>query len=218
MIFEDKDRIVFAGDSVTDADKTQPHGDDDALGQGLGVGYVRFVYDMLAAEYPELDLRIINSGVSGDTSRALFKRWENDVLNFKPDWISIFIGINDAVTKLLYPQKPESQVSYEEYETNVESMVKTAKKTAKGVFVISPYVAEPYKMDMLRVEMDKYREICEKIAKKYECRYIDIQKMFDEYFKIRHQFCIAWDRIHPNRIGAYMIAKAFLKKCDFNFG
>ena len=33
MIFEDKDRIVFAGDSVTDADKTQPHGDDDALGQ-----------------------------------------------------------------------------------------------------------------------------------------------------------------------------------------
>lgn len=35
MIFEDKDRIVFAGDSVTDADKTQPHGDDDALGQGL---------------------------------------------------------------------------------------------------------------------------------------------------------------------------------------
>ena len=50
MIFEDKDRIVFAGDSVTDADKTQPHGDDDALGQGLGVGYVRFVYDMLAAE------------------------------------------------------------------------------------------------------------------------------------------------------------------------
>ena len=39
----------------------------------------------------------------------------------------------------------------------------------------------------------------------------------DEYFKHKHQATIAWDRVHPNRTGAYMIAKAFLKKCDFNF-
>ena len=79
MIFEDKDRIVFAGDSVTDADKTQPHGDDDALGQGLGVGYVRFVYDMLAAEYPDRNIRITNSGVSGNTSAQLWKRWDSEL-------------------------------------------------------------------------------------------------------------------------------------------
>ena len=91
MIFEDKDRIVFAGDSVTDADKTQPHGDDDALGQGLGVGYVRFVYDMLAAEYPDRNIRITNSGVGGNTSTQLWERWNKDVLDLNPDWVCIFI-------------------------------------------------------------------------------------------------------------------------------
>ena len=66
--------------------------------------------------------------------------------------------------------------------------------------------------------MDIYREIAKKTAEKFLCKYIAIQEMFDEYFKHRHQATIAWDRVHPNRTGAYMIAKAFLKKCDFNFG
>lgn len=36
MIFEDGDRIVFAGDSVTDMGSTQPVGEglNDGLGQG----------------------------------------------------------------------------------------------------------------------------------------------------------------------------------------
>ena len=217
MIFNDKDVIVFAGDSVTDMDKTRPYGEADALGQGLGAGYVHFIYDMLAATYPELDLRIINSGIGGDTSRALLKRWQEDVLDFKPDWVSICIGINDVVTKFLYPQKPDSQVPCEEYAKNLAAMAESAKKTAKGVIFISPYVAEPCRTDMLRAEMDKYRQICRETAEKYSCQYIDIQEMFDVYFKTRHQFCIAWDRIHPNRIGAYMIAREFLKTCNFDY-
>lgn len=217
MIFKEKDIIVFAGDSVTDMGKTLPYGDAEALGLGLGDGYVHTIYDMMAATYPELAVRIINSGIGGNTSKALLDRWQTDVVDFKPDWVSIFIGINDALTNILYPHKPESQVPYDEYEKNLETMITSVQNTAKGVFVISPYVAEVKTGDMLREEMDKYRTICEKIAKKYSCEYIDVQEMFDEYFKVRHQCWIAWDRIHPNRIGAYMIAKAFLKRCGFDY-
>ena len=61
------------------------------------------------------------------------------------------------------------------------------------------------------------RKICKETAAKYSCKYLDIQEMFDAYFKIRHQCCIAWDRIHPNRIGSYMIAREFLKAMEFEF-
>ena len=68
MIFQDMDRIVFAGDSITDMYSAQPVGE---IGDGLGAGYVRIVDSLLSAVYPELSIRITNSGVGGNTSRDL---------------------------------------------------------------------------------------------------------------------------------------------------
>ena len=42
MIFENYDRVVFAGDSVTDAGSFLPVG--EGLADSLGHGYVRKVY------------------------------------------------------------------------------------------------------------------------------------------------------------------------------
>ena len=86
MIFQDKDRIVFAGDSVTDMNKTHPLGEGGGIGDCLGDGYVHTIYDMLAGEYPERHIRITNAGISGNTSAQLLERWERDVLDLKPDW------------------------------------------------------------------------------------------------------------------------------------
>ncbi len=210
IMFEDKDVIVFAGDPVTDAGKSQPYGENELLGQGLGDGYVHALYDMLAADYPQINLRVINSGVGGNNSSQLMERWQTDVIDLKPDWISICIGINDVVNKFTGPERENIQVSYDEYRKNLESMIESGKKVAKGVMLISPYIAEPDLTDPLRREMDVYRSLCKETAKKYLCKYIDIQEMFDEYFQYRHQCCIAWDRIHPNSIGVYMIAKKLL--------
>jgi len=41
--------------------------------------------------------------------------------------------------------------------------------------------------------------------------------MFEDYCKIRHSSFIAWDRVHPNYVGATLIAKEFLSKCEFDF-
>lgn len=79
MIFEDGDRIVFAGDSVTDMDSEQPVG--EGLAENLGRGYVRVVENLMTACYPELKIRVTNSGVSGNNSRDLKQRFERDVLN-----------------------------------------------------------------------------------------------------------------------------------------
>jgi hypothetical protein len=41
--------------------------------------------------------------------------------------------------------------------------------------------------------------------------------MFDRYFAHQHSCYIAWDRVHPNQIGATLIAREFLKHCGFDY-
>ena len=55
---------------------------------------------MMSATYPEIDLRIINSGVGGNTSAQLADRWQKDVLDLRPDFISVCIGVNDAINNV----------------------------------------------------------------------------------------------------------------------
>ena len=217
MIFNDKDRIVFAGDSVTDMNKTHPLGEGGGLGDNLGDGYVHIIYNLLSATYPEYSLRITNSGISGDTSKQLLERWESDVLDLKPDWVSICIGINDCMNNILYPERSEILVSLEEYQQNLEKMIESLLGNVKGIFVLSPFIVEANENDPLRILMDKYREKSCIATKKYDCTFIDIQNMFDTYFKKRHQSTIAWDRVHPNLTGSYLIAREFLQNCGFDF-
>lgn len=91
MIFKNNERIVFAGDSVTDMGSEQ----SVAEGNGLGFGYVRYIDSFLGAYYPEINLRVTNSGVSGNNSRELLKRYDSDVVSLNADWVCICIGIND---------------------------------------------------------------------------------------------------------------------------
>ena len=55
MIFKHMDRIVFAGDSVTDMESAQPVG--EGLFENVGKSYVRIVENMLAAFYPGISPR-----------------------------------------------------------------------------------------------------------------------------------------------------------------
>ena len=56
MIFKHMDRIVFAGDSVTDMESAQPVG--EGLFENVGKSYVRIVENMLAAFYRSEERRV----------------------------------------------------------------------------------------------------------------------------------------------------------------
>lgn len=215
MIFEHMDRIVFAGDSVTDMNSTRPVG--EGLFDNLGKGFVRMIDNLLAASYPAVHLRVTNSGISGNTSRTLLERWERDVLDLYPQWVNICIGINDVWRQFDSPAIPDEQVMPEEYEQNLRTMLESLKGKVKGVFLMTPYYMEPNKNDPMRARMDEYGAICKKLAEEYGAVFIDLQAMFDEYFKHRHSAYIAWDRVHPNPTGATLIAKEFLKHCGYEF-
>lgn len=215
MIFEDMDRIVFAGDSVTDMGSQNPVG--EGLFDNVGRSYVRVVENLLAVYYPEIRIRVTNSGISGNTSRDLLGRFDRDVVDLKPDWVSICIGINDVWRQFDSPAIPDEQVMPEEYRENVEEMILKVKDTVKGVFILSPYIMEPNSEDMMRNRMNQYVEICRTLSEKHNCIFVDFQKMYEEYCKIRHSSYISWDRIHPNQVGATLMAREFLKHCNFDF-
>lgn len=215
MIFENMDRIVFAGDSVTDMDSAQPIG--EGLFDCVGKSYVRIIENMLGAFYPEVMLRVTNSGTSGNTSRDLLARFDRDVVDLNPDWVSICIGVNDVWRRLDCPAMPDTWVMPDEYESNVEKMILKVRDKVKGIFILSPYYIEPNRQDTMRRLIDEYALICKRLADKYNCCYVDFGQMYDNYCKFRHSSYIAWDRVHPNQVGATLMAKEFLKYCGFDY-
>ncbi len=215
MIFQNNDRIIFAGDSVTDMGSNQPLG--EGLSDKVGRGYVRVVENMLAVWYPELNFRITNAGTSGNTSRDLLARFERDVTSQNPDWVSICIGINDVWRQFDVPAILDAAVLPDEYERNVESMILAVKKKVKGIFILSPYYIEPLSEDPMRRRMDEYGEICRRLAEKHGCEFVDFQRMFSDYCKYQHSSRLAWDRVHPNQMGATLMAREFLRHTGFDF-
>lgn len=215
MIFQNNDRIIFAGDSVTDMGSNQPLG--EGLSDKVGRGYVRVVENMLAVWYPELNFRITNAGTSGNTSRDLLARFERDVTSQNPDWVSICIGINDVWRQFDVPAILDAAVLPGEYERNVESMILAVKKKVKGIFILSPYYIEPLSEDPMRRRMDEYGEICRRLAEKHGCEFVDFQRMFSDYCKYQHSSRLAWDRVHPNQMGATLMAREFLRHTGFDF-
>ena len=215
MIFQNGDRIVFAGDSVTDMGSKNPVG--EGLFDNLGKGYVRMIENLLVTCYPEVSLRITNSGISGNTSRDLLARFDRDVVSLHPDWVSICIGINDVWRQFDVPSFTDWAVSPEEYEKNVEEMILSVKDRVKGIFLLTPYYIEANREDFMRARMDEYVTICKRLAEKHGCTFIDLQKLFEDFCKIRHSSLLAWDRVHPNQMGATIIAREFLRHCDFDY-
>src|SRR5690625_3810273 len=84
-------RMVFIGDSITEAGKFTDS-------ERLGTGYVRVIHDYLLTTYPTNVFEILNKGISGDRIDDLEARWQTDVIDMKPDMVSISIGINEMET------------------------------------------------------------------------------------------------------------------------
>lgn len=209
MLFEKNDTILFIGDSISDYERARPVG--EGLFNAWGRSYVADVGSLLNCMYPELALRVVNMGVSGNQVRDLDARWETDVMERKPNWVSVLIGINDVWRQFDSPYMPETHVPPEEFEQTYEKLIRRTLPTVKGMILMTPYFMEPNRADPMRARMDEYGSIVKKLAEKYNCTFVDLQAGWDALFRYMHPCNIAWDRIHPNQVGCMYIAKQFLK-------
>jgi lysophospholipase L1-like esterase len=215
MKLQAKDKLVMIGDSITDCGRKQPQG--EGLFDGIGKGYVGVVDAQLTAFYPELGIRVINMGTSGNTVRDLKARWQSDVIDLKPDWLSVMIGINDVWRQYDQPHITESHVYIDEYERTLEELVIRTKPLLKGLVLMTPFYLEPNPQDPMRVTMDEYAAVVRRIAQQHGALFIDMQEAFNRVMVHIYPATLAWDRVHPSLGGHAVLARAFLKAVGFDY-
>jgi lysophospholipase L1-like esterase len=208
-------RLVFIGDSITDVGRTQPVG--DRAFSGLGGGYVSLVDSLLGAFRAALDIRVTNVGVSGNTVRDLKARWQRDVLDLEPDWLSIMIGINDVWRQFDSPLQKEWLVQPDEYRATLRELVERTRPSLKGLVLMTPYYMEPSLADPMRAMMDRYGAIVKEIARANDAILVDTQAAMDAVLSHYYPGTLGWDRVHPNQVGHMVLARAFLDAVGFDW-
>ena len=98
--------------------------------------------DIIREEFKKknLNVKVINSGVGGNTSAMAKERFEKDVLAHKPDVVIIQLGTNDAAVDVWKnPPATESRVSIDVYEQNLRQFITKLKaQKAKIILVTIP--------------------------------------------------------------------------------
>lgn len=216
MLLQQGQKVLFIGDSITDCDRAKPAG--EGLFGALGRGYVAQIDALLQAIYPELRIRVINTGNSGNNVLDLEKRWQEDVIDRKPDWLSIMIGTNDVWRQYDMPYITETHVYKDQYEATLRKLVAETKPLLKGGLVLmTPFFIEPNEQDAMRATMDEYGAIVRAVAADNGTLFIDTQAAFNEVLKELYSATLAWDRVHPSQAGHMVLARAFLNAVGFEW-
>lgn len=208
-------KLVMIGDSITDSERARPVG--EGLFGALGKGYVSVVDGLLQSTYPQKRIRVVNMGLGGNTVRDLKARWQTDVLDLRPDWLSVMIGINDVWRQFDSPWQTEQHVLLDEYRRTLTALVESTRPQLKGLVLLTPYVVEPHHGDPMRQMMDRYGAVVEEIAATNDAVFINTQAAFDTVLEHLHPMAIAWDRIHPTLVGHTVLARAFLNAVGYEW-
>ena len=197
-----KVRIVFQGDSITDA------GRDKRNYHQLGKGYPKYAAEKLTADCPEIDFEFINFGISGNRTCQLFDRLYDDGLAFEPDVISILIGIND-----IWHRYGNSKIATTDAQiaTNYRAILERIRKeTNAKIMMLSPYILDCDDKDAMREDLPRVLEIVRSLAKEFADVYVDLDVEFAKALPVQPEpkFYSA-DGVHPNQNGAEFIGNLY---------
>lgn len=125
--FKDGDRIVFLGNSITD-----------------GGRYHSYIWLYYMTRFPNLRIQIFNSGISADNVLKMQKRFETDVIPYKPTYLFLTFGMNDSgYEEYNKPGAKEfGEHKYEETVRNFEPMetkIKNLDNTKVAIISPTPY-------------------------------------------------------------------------------
>ena len=205
FLLQDGQTMLFIGDSITDCGR---RGADAPL----GVGYVRLFTELATAAYPNRAIRYINKGIGGNRISHLKERWKDDVLENKPDRMSIKIGINDLHSVLREADDPVAPRLFEE--VFEELLTTTASTVGCPVTLLTPfYISTDTASDAFRRRVldfiPEYIEIVERMSERYGTGIVRLHDVFQEQLKYRDAETFCPEPVHPNREGHMIIAKAF---------
>ena len=206
--FKDGDRVVFAGNSITEA--------------GF---YPLYIWQYYQLHFPERRITVLNAGVGGDVAGQIRDRFEEDVLRQKPTVVVLSFGMNDS-RYFEYFNQPQEKVRKEAVATSLASFNQLEKKikAQSGLRTIM-MTSSPF--DETRggsnnkftgkyqtmLEIAKFQEAA---AKRNKWGFVDLlrpmtvinqrEQKKDSMFTLTGP-----DRIHPGNAGHMAMAWLFLK-------
>lgn len=209
LLFKPKRIIEFIGDSITDSDRLSPEQ------APLGWGYVREIHRLLQAGYPELKLTVLNKGISGDRITSLAARWDSDVVEISPDWLFIFIGINDVWR--FFDGEMKEAVGIPEFRQTYHFLINKTQESLPQtqIRLVSPFLAEKDSKNLFRLKLNDYQSSIDEIGKKFKIPVIHLQPAFDWAMLSKPTTFWTVDRVHPTSEGHMLIALTILRTCGF---
>ncbi|HXR03582.1 MAG TPA: SGNH/GDSL hydrolase family protein, partial [Verrucomicrobiae bacterium] len=196
LYLKDGDNVCFYGDSITEQ-------------RFYGVDVETFV----RTRFPNLHVKFVNSGVGGDKvtggwAGRIDPRLERDVFPFKPNVVTIMLGMNDAQYRAFDPR------IFEVYSNGYEHIIQSLQKHLRGVRIVliepSPYddVTVPPKFpDGYNAVLLRYSAFVRQLAAEHRLPYVDLNTPLVDVMKkaqtenpgLAHQ--VIPDRIHPSPAG-----------------
>ena len=201
--------ILFQGDSITDAGRSR---EDD---MNFGCGYPFLVKGQLGYDNPGQYV-FYNRGIGGDRIVDLYARIKIDVINLKPDYLSILIVVNDVGHEFGRKNGVSAEKFFKIYSMLIEEIKEVAPDTK--IMILEPFVLKgagtEANFDQFRTEVRKRAEKAKEIAEKYNLSFIPLQDKFDEAAKIASDQYWISDGIHPTAMGHELIKRAWID--EFN--
>lgn len=222
-------RVLYIGDSITDGNWGGGGGRPSSeralwdMNHIYGHGFMFLCAAHYMSLYPEKEYEFFNRGISGNSLYDLEKRWQNDVLDIKPDVLSVLVGIND----ILSLQKADQRASFDfkAWDKKYRELLDKARQANPRLKIVlaSPFITPTGKMAK-EVNFEEYKQminqcisIVEKIAKDYDAVYLPYQQMFDQVLKAtptsQNAYWI-WDGVHPTTAGHQRMADMWIQKAN----
>ncbi len=198
--------ILFQGDSITDMNR------DRCSDENRGVGYPTMVSGYMGVQRPG-EFLFLNRGIGGDRVIDLLARVKADILNLKPDYMSILIGINDVWRK--YDAGTGMDVKwYEHYFDLLIGQIKEALPNVR-IMILEPFVlkasATQAHWDDFRADTEKHATVAKAIAKKHGLVFVPLMERFDQAQMLAPAEYWLYDGVHPTAMGHEIIKRAWLE-------
>lgn len=232
---KDKSVILFQGDGITDGGRVRGNDPNHIMGHG----YAYNVASYLGYTYAEKQYEIYNRGIAYDGVMQMADRWEKDTLEFKPDVLSVMIGLNDVPTELEEGDGKAIEAANEYGKKLGELVDLTLSKLPECRIVLLEPVALPlqriwqykplegeengfkphYSINPLACytsvavanNMKYFRQQVKRIAEEKNLIFVPLQEDFEKATERVDGCYWLWDGSHPTYSGHDIISEKWLK-------
>ncbi|NQV32064.1 MAG: SGNH/GDSL hydrolase family protein [Phycisphaeraceae bacterium] len=202
-------KILFQGDSITDAGRDMRVVHTANNPSGLGHGYVLMAVGRLLAEYPDSSLQFYNRGISGHKVFQLANRWKKDCLNLAPDILSILIGVND----FWHTMDGGYTGSLETYERDYRALIDQTRDALPQIRLV---ICEPFMLPCAEVDQSwmqqfaYYREAAQRVAAHASAVFVPFQSVLDHACQTAQPALLTPDGVHPTLGACHLLAHAWV--------